>query len=149
MLGEAGDALQEILLVEPRVDLVSYAPTEARPVWTLVTSGMSARDMNVPPGLNAPRRVELVMSFAPREMERIRNLAQDATGLALVNTLRWLARFPYRADTFFDRGHSVPMPEEFDLGDLSRYMGVLLAEPMTWAREATTVGGVQFLADYP
>lgn len=153
ILGEAGDVLQEILPGEPPVALVSYPPSEERSFWTLVTSGMSAQDMNVPGGLPAPRRVELVMSLTPDDMNRVRNLSEDTTGLAIVNLMRWLARFPSRAETFFDRGHSVPMPDEFDLGELAQYIGVLLAEPLTWPRDKITApsdnGTVGFLAVYP
>ena len=43
------------------IDVLSVAPTAERPVRTLVTCGMSALPMTIPPGADTPARAELML----------------------------------------------------------------------------------------
>jgi hypothetical protein len=62
MFGEAGSVSHEVIPQIPHVDVYTYYRTQAngRKVCVLVTGGMSDLKMNVPAGLDAPQRVELI-----------------------------------------------------------------------------------------
>ena len=61
LFGEVGGVFAESLR-NPRVDVHAYTRrgSEGREVCSLVTSGMSDREMAVPAGAETPLRVELI-----------------------------------------------------------------------------------------
>jgi Suppressor of fused protein (SUFU) len=97
LFGEVRGVSEETRPLIPRVDVHMYARSgpEGRLVSTLVTSGMSDLEMNVPADANAPRRVELIFYCHEARQEYI-------------ETLRWLAHFPHDQRTWIGVGHTTP-----------------------------------------
>lgn len=70
------------------------------PFYTLASGGMSDRRMHLPPDLpeGIPHRAELLLY--------VRELKDEYVAL-----LRWLARFPFRDQTWLGFGHTVALSE--------------------------------------
>ena len=97
--GKCDKVLHEMIPVIPHVDVFRYPPSDARPSFTLVTSGMSDRPMPAEPAI--PRkllRAELI--FYCSEMR---------DGYA--EMLRKFAHFPHDVNTWIGNGHTVPINE--------------------------------------
>lgn len=82
---------------DPRVDLYVFGPGHAgREFYTIVTSGMSDRAMNVPADLGRDaRRTELAIYV-------------DQPGKSYFELLRVLARLPFVHDAWVGHGHTIP-----------------------------------------
>ncbi|HUI82115.1 MAG TPA: suppressor of fused domain protein [Bryobacteraceae bacterium] len=95
--GEAHSVLHESLALVPHVDVHTYyrRGADGRDTCTLVTSGMSDLEMNVPAGAKRPRRVELIFYC-------------DEPKAEYAETLRWLAHFPHDQQTWIGTGHTIP-----------------------------------------
>jgi hypothetical protein len=95
--GEVRAVSEENRPLVPRIDVHVYyrSGAEGRQVCTLVTSGMSDMEMNVPRATDAPRRVELIFYCTEPRPEYI-------------ETLRWLAHFPHDQRTWIGVGHTTP-----------------------------------------
>jgi hypothetical protein len=95
--GEAINVSHEVFPLIPHVDIYSYrgCDSDDPEVCTLVTSGMSDLEMNVPAGIDAPRRVELIFYCSEPKPEHIQ-------------TMRFLAHFPHDQKTWIGVGHTIP-----------------------------------------
>jgi Suppressor of fused protein (SUFU) len=93
--------------VDQPIDVLYVPPTEDRRYHTLITSGMSARAMNVSPESDAPTCLEL-MATLPRPWNP--GAAPDPGGSALwpLRELRRLARLPQQSKTWIGWGHTIP-----------------------------------------
>lgn len=90
----------------PRV-LVHLVPsTETRPVHTLITTGMSARAMDVPPDANAPRHIELMMTL-PRHWKVDAESMRQGKWRWPVDQLHHLAQLPSRNGTWIGWGQVI------------------------------------------
>ena len=88
----AGDAAQGT------ADVLHVRPVASRPYHTLVTAGMSTVAMHVPPEVNAPHRIELMMT-----LPEVWQPSDDwATRL-----LQHLSRLPRERDGWLGWGHTV------------------------------------------
>jgi hypothetical protein len=96
---ESGDA--------PTIAVLHVAPVESRPYHTLVTAGMSAFEMPVPPDSDAPRRIELMMTLRERWRLEDRVSGPDS-GLWPVSVLQRLGRWPRERNAWLGWGHAVP-----------------------------------------
>jgi hypothetical protein len=101
--GKVRGVFEEALPLIPRVDVHAYSRRGPGGfnVCTLVTSGMSDLEMDVP--VAAPRRVELIFYCSELQQE-------------YVETMRWLAHFPHDQKTWIGSGHTIPNgnpPEPF------------------------------------
>ena len=97
LFGEPSAVSEEQRPLLPRIDVHTYfrRGPEGRSICTLVTSGMSDLEMNVPSDTGAPRRVELIFYCVEPHREYI-------------DTMRWLAHFPHDQRTWIGAGHTVP-----------------------------------------
>ncbi|MEX0715892.1 MAG: suppressor of fused domain protein [Planctomycetaceae bacterium] len=97
----------------PHIDVYHFEPTEARSFHTLITGGMAEYRQ---PGdeARAPRRLELMMYLQRREQWA-------------VNSLKVMAEYPARYDTFFDAFHTLPMGAT--IAENSEISAFLLATP--------------------
>ncbi|MGY0002409.1 suppressor of fused domain protein [Micromonospora sp. I033] len=121
------------------VHIYAVAPTEERPCWTLITSGMSELPMTVPEGHGISPYAELMLSL-PADWP----LAQaagpdDGTGWPL-RILKQVARLPHEYGTWIGEWHSVPN------GDPAQpyapgcpFAGVVVAPMLRAAPEARTI----------
>ena len=104
-LGPCATVYHEIVSTTVHLDLYIYAPTEARPYFTIVTSGISARPLHVPEGAEEFGRLELML-YLPADW----NFDFKAGGEAAwwpFRLLKFLGRFVHEYRTFLAPGHTV------------------------------------------
>src|SRR6266536_2081042 len=97
LFGEAVSVSHEIIPLIPHIDIYTYERVQRERIYyTLVTSGMSDLEMNVPAAAKGePRRVELIFYCSEPRQEYI-------------DTLRWVAHFPHDNKTWLGSGHTMP-----------------------------------------
>jgi hypothetical protein len=88
-----------------KVEVHHVAPIDSRPYHTLITVGMSSALMAVPPGTDAPRRIELMMTL-PEQWNL--DVAPDAQSLWPARLLQSLSRVPREHHSWLGWGHTVP-----------------------------------------
>lgn len=104
------------------IDLLVIEPTASRPYYTVMTQGMGAYKMHVPPQMEPYRveRAEIAMSL-PSDWKL------DSGEEADYWPLRWLkklARMPITQNTWLGFGHVIANGEPF--ADNTRFSGILL-----------------------
>jgi hypothetical protein len=165
VLGPYNFVFREIVSDQVRIDVLQFPPTEARPFWTFVTSGMSDLPMSVPnevaPSPEFYERAEMVIAVPEDWVPRGPDGALDDVAIRLpekwwpIKWLSYLARFPHKYRTALWIEHSIPNGNPAQpLGPGTSLTGFVLAPPATWPTEArmmrTTNGTiVTFLAAYP
>jgi len=80
-------------------DVLHIRPVDSRPYHTLVTAGMSTAAMQVPPDVNAPHRLELMMTL-PQGWQPSDDWA--------TRLLQQLSRLPREREGWLGWGHTVP-----------------------------------------
>ena len=112
-LGAPSFVWHELISSEVHIDVHAVLPTQERPYYTLVTSGMSDKPMSVPPDLergDALRFAELMLMLPedwfrdPRSSEAL----EDERRYWPIRLLKALARFPHECETWLGFGHTVP-----------------------------------------
>ena len=111
-LGAGDDAMVWHELVSDRVhiDIHLVPPTEDRPFFVLVTSGMSGAPMDLPSTVEDPeqwRRAELCL-FLPADWPTDQASWNDEASYWPVRLLKSLARLPHLYNTWLGWGHSIP-----------------------------------------
>lgn len=89
------------------IDVQHVAPVETRPFHTLVTCGMSARPMPVPVDVDAPRRIELMMTLPERWQIDAASTANAEISWP-ITLLRSLAHAPHERQSWLGWGHTIP-----------------------------------------
>lgn len=144
-IGPISNVFHELVSPLVHVDILFVPPTEERPFHTLVTCGMSARPMNVPPevasqlGFDA-RFGELLIGLPP-EWKMDEAAFRDETNYWPVRWLKTLARLPHEYNTWLWEGHTVPNgdpPAPF--APNTRLCCTMLAPPLSLQVEAHTLG---------
>lgn len=87
-------------------DVLYVRPVNSRPYHTLVTAGMSAVAMNVPPDVSAPRRIELMMTL-PERWKLGSDISDERTHWP-TRLLHSLSRWPREHEGWLGWGHTVP-----------------------------------------
>lgn len=78
-----------------KVDIYTFAPTEERPFYVLITSGMSDQRQNIPEDWDIAPRAELMLyTLHPKGW--------------MYSVLRGLAEMPSEEDTFLSYRHTIP-----------------------------------------
>ena len=132
--------LHEIMSDLVHVDVHIVHPTDDRPYFTLITSGMSQRPMTQPTGVEGCQFAELMICLPPDWPGLDSELMTDDPDHPWqkekhywpIGTLKFLARFPHEFDTWIWWGHTIPNgdpPEPF--AENTNMVGVLLLEPVT------------------
>ena len=125
-LGPIESVFHELVSDAVHLDVHWVKPTPARPFHRLVTSGMSDRPMKVPPNLDAPRHIELVVTL-PERWDIGAHAFQNENWYWPLRLLKTLARFPHKYDTWIGEGHTVTNddpPQPFAAG--TRLCGTIL-----------------------
>lgn len=129
-LGPIASVFHEIISPTVHLDVHVIAPTDQRPVWTLVTSGMAERPMQEPDGIEGCQFAELTLSlpadwpglgdeFFERTTSAPDHPRRDEAHYWSIRLLKFLARFPHDFNTWVWYGHSFPYgdpPEPFAPG---------------------------------
>lgn len=123
------------------VDIHVVRPTVIRPYFTLLTSGMSDRDMRVPKGLEGLALAEVCLCL-PKDWP----LAMDDFGWREpryfwpIAMLRQAAKYPHRNQTWFSSGHTVGSVERPEpLNPETDFTGIMLLHPTTFPAGADAV----------
>jgi hypothetical protein len=106
-LGEPDFVFHEIISDLVHLDVHIIPPRPERDFYTLVTTGMSARAMKVPEGLEELSYAELLLSLPPDWPLRQEDFENEANYWP-VRTLKMLARLPHEYDTWLCEAHTIP-----------------------------------------
>ncbi len=119
--------LHEIVSLGVHLDIHVVPPSERRPYYTLVTSGMSELPMTAPPGSGVCEYAELVLCLPPDWPLGDEDL-QDEKNFWPIRMLKGLARFPHENETCLAWDHTLQWDDEERIEDYPS-SGVLLARP--------------------
>lgn len=134
-IGPIGNVWHEIMSDLVHIDVHQVAPTNERPYWTLVTSGMSDRPMRAPSGREEWRFAELMLCL-PKEWKLERSDFKDSANYWPIKWLKTLARFPHEYKTWVCWGHSMPNGDPSEPLDSSvQFDCVMLLRPQTVSKE--------------
>jgi predicted Zn finger-like uncharacterized protein len=106
-IGEIDIVYHEMVSDLIHVDVHRVLPTEERPFYTLITSGMSDRPMTVPAGAEAFEYAELMiylLSDWPMEESDFEN----ETNYWPIRLMKMLSRLPHEYETWLALDHTVP-----------------------------------------
>jgi hypothetical protein len=106
-IGPVSGVFHEIVSEQVHLDVHVSPATDARPFHVLVTSGMSALPMTLPPGTDASPFAEL-MVLLPREWPLDDASWKNERFYWPVRWLKTLARLPHQYETWLSVGHTVP-----------------------------------------
>ncbi len=136
------------------IDVHQIAPTEDRPFWTLVTSGMSDLPMHAPDEMGDWRHAE-VMICLPKEWKMSEADFKDEQHYWPVRWLKILARFPHEYKTWLSWGHTIPNGDPASsIHPTMPFDCVMLLRPKTVSTEFWTLPVredkiIQFFAVFP
>lgn len=97
----------EIVSNQVHIDIHWVKPTEDKPFHTLITTGMSDKPMNPPPGAEECKFSELVICL-PSNWKLSEEDFKDENNYWPLRWLKQLARFPHEFNTWFWWGHTIP-----------------------------------------
>lgn len=123
--GEFQQVFHELASPDIHVDVYVIAPTPQKNYYTLVTGGMGAHRMNIPPELARYNvdRAEVLLCLPPDW--QLQN--SDEKWYWPIRWLKLLARLPIEQDTWLGWGHTVPNGRPFAANTL--LSGVMLTAP--------------------
>ena len=130
-VGPVANVFHEIISDLVHIDIHIVEPSAARNFYTLVTSGMSDRAMNVPEGAEECRHAELLICLPP-DWPMGEEAWKDEENYWPVRTLKFFARFPHEYQTWLGALHTIPNgnpPKRF-AGNCPM-SGVILLPPVT------------------
>lgn len=113
-IGPIQTVFHELMSDLVHVDVHQVPPTDDRPFWTLVTSGMSDRPMTVPEGAEGLTFAELMICL-PSEWPLSQEAFEDENNYWPVRLLKVLARLPHEYETWLGPGHTIPNGGEEDV----------------------------------
>ena len=130
-VGPVATVFHELVSDLVHVDIHIVEPRPERNCYTLVTSGMSDRAMNVPEGYSECRFSELMISLPP-DWPMSQESWKDEANYWPIRMLKFLSRFPHEYRTWLWAMHTIPNgnpPEPF--APNTRMTGVILLPPIT------------------
>lgn len=153
-LGPVAMVFHELISDLVHIDIHQVAPSEDRPYWTLITSGMSDRPMNTPEGADVPRFAELILSL-PTDWPMEQSAWKDERWYWPIRWLKVLSRLPHEYRTWLGWGHTVPNGEPAEpFADGTKFCGVVMLSPILVPEgfhrlEIDGEKTIQFLAPFP
>jgi len=106
-IGKPTMVWHEIVSDLVHIDVHQISPTEDRPYWTLVTSGMSDLPMTVPKAAGSFRFCELMICL-PKSWKMEQTDWKNEQFYWPVRWLKICARFPHEYKTWLSWGHTLP-----------------------------------------
>jgi hypothetical protein len=122
--------LHEIESEVVHIDVHVVPPAADRDYWFLFTTGMSARPMAVPAGLDASRLTELTMRLPRDWVFDPATWARDSRWFWPIRELRAAARHPHRHRTWLGNGHTITSPERDRLDASTMLSSMLLIQDL-------------------
>jgi len=130
-IGKIDTVWHELISNILHIDVHQIAPTDERPYWSWVTSGMSDLPMPAPEGSEYWRHAELMICL-PRDWPVQGEEADQERHYWPMRWLKMLARFPHEYETWLAWGHTMPNgdpPEPF--AEDTDFSGIILLSPKT------------------
>lgn len=126
----------EILSDTVHIDVLCYPPDDTRDYYVYVTSGMSDLPMTLPDGVPEEEyaRAELMLALPRTWGEKVEAITTTTKSGDPDNTfwpisvMKWLARYPHQAHTWFGPGHTIPNPDGTPYDESARFNGVILID---------------------
>lgn len=133
--GTFENVFHEIVSPDIHVDICQIRPTRKRNYHTLVTMGMGAHRMNVPPefGEYNLERAEFVITLPP-DWKFSEGSFNDESNYWPLRWLKIMARLPIEQDTWLSWGHTVPNGEPF--AGNTELCGMLVSMPYFFGEKA-------------
>jgi hypothetical protein len=130
-VGDPATVFHEIVSDLVHIDIHVVAPTPARNYYTLVTTGMSDRPMNVPKGMENFSHLELFLSLPPTwPMDEKAAPFKDERNYWPIRLLKILARLPHEYDTWLGLHHTMPNGDPpAPWADNTRLSGAMITIP--------------------
>lgn len=129
-LGEVETVYHEILSDRIHLDILQIPATPERPYQVLVTSGVSDLPMQVPEGLEAMNRVELMMALPPT-WPLTEAAFEHEVHYWPVRWLKQVGRLPHDHGTWIGWGHTIPNGDPAEPIANTAFIGVMLT-PAYW-----------------
>ncbi|MEO0797057.1 MAG: suppressor of fused domain protein [Verrucomicrobiota bacterium] len=134
-IGPIESVFHELVSDAVHIDVHVIAPSNNRPFYTLVTSGMSDRPMNAPAGREDFRYSELMICL-PANWPMSQEDWQIHDNYWPVHLLKFMARFPHQQDTWYWSQHTVPNGDPpAPYADNTGMCCAMLAPPLTAPEE--------------
>lgn len=109
-IGKVSSVFHEIISDQVHVDIHVVEPDNDRNFYTIFTTGMSDKPMNIPEGYEDYRYAEL-MTYLPREWDLSEKALKDEINYWPVRWLKVLSRMPHEYNTWLGFGHTIPNGE--------------------------------------
>jgi len=106
-LGKVDSIFHEFLSDTVHIDVFRVNPRAEFPFFSLITSGMSDLPMSVPPEVDAPRYLELMITL-PGDWKFDDKSLRDESWYWPVRLIKMLALLPHKHGTWLGWGHSIP-----------------------------------------
>jgi suppressor of fused protein SUFU len=107
-IGPVAFVFHELVSDLVHIDIHQVHPTDDRPFYTLVTSGMSDRPMTVPEEAEGCSQFAELMLCLPADWKLSEKAFEDERWYWPVRWLKMLARLPHEYDTWLGFGHTIP-----------------------------------------
>lgn len=145
-LGPISTTFAEIVSEKVRLDILIWNPTPDRPMYTLMTQGMSDLPMTVPAGAvaaGAAQRAELMLCLPPdwtMPSDANPKAWSDPDAYFPVRFMKVLGRLPHEYNTWLGIGHTIPNGDPPEpMSNTTRLCGWLVYEPVTLPPEFARV----------
>lgn len=138
-IGKAEMVWHELVSDIVHLDVHHVRPTPERNVHTLITTGMSDLPMTTPPGMEAFKYAELLITLPPTWPVDGESF-KDERNYWVVKLLKSLARLPHTYETWLWWGHTVPNGNPGTRYHPStKQNGAILAPPVTVPKNFLTL----------
>ncbi|MBK9578792.1 MAG: suppressor of fused domain protein [Fibrobacterota bacterium] len=127
-IGKVETVYHEIISDLVHIDVLFVKATDERPYHVLVTSGVSDEPMNVPPGLEEHRRVELLIAL-PKDWPLTSEAMEEENNYWPIRWLKTIGRLPHEYDTWIGWGHTIPNGDPAENIANTNFVGFMLAPP--------------------
>lgn len=123
-IGKVDRVFHELVSDIIHVDILIVEPTRDKNYYSLVTSGMSDKPMNVSPEQSSPY-IELLLNL-PSDWKLGQEDFKDENNYWPVRLLKSLARFPHLYNTFLGYGHTVQNGNYDNYASNTKFSGSVL-----------------------
>jgi Suppressor of fused protein (SUFU). len=153
-IGRISMVFHEVISDLVHIDVHQIPPTDDRPYWTLITSGMSDRPMTTPEGATEFAHAELMLCL-PKSWKMEHEDWKDENHYWPIRWLKICARFPHEYKTWLSWGHTLPNgdpPEPFAKN--TQFCCMMLGTSRTvstdfWSLQIRPDKIIRFFALYP
>lgn len=132
-LGEPDSVFHELVSDLVHLDVHVVKPTEERPWYSLITSGMSDRPMTTPDDAHDVRFAELMISLPPDwplEGAEPNQINGDPAAYWPIGWLKMIARLPHEYSTWLGFGHTIPNGDPAEPFEGTEFIGSILLPPL-------------------